>query len=447
MTALPATLTGLQHALALGQLSQQESLSAQRQRLKNLDPIYHCVVRVMDEAADNGGGKATQANKPQALAGIGLAHKDIFNTAGRAPGLGHDRGRSVPGLAAALAIQQLQNAGASQLATVVMAEYACGATSDNPHFPSCINPLNSAAVVGGSSSGSAVAVASEIAYGAMGTDTAGSVRIPAATCGLIGLKTTHRMINQEGVYPLAPSLDSIGLLTRSAADARQLLDAFMLGGTSRPSQPDPRLKAWIPSAGVHDSVAVALIELADAYDITERTQLLPEHKLLTALSEILLHHEAAETHQRELLNSTLSASVQAVALPGLVIPLHWYQAAVQDRSLRARAFFNAHLKDHDILMLPALPQPVPNWSAVTPGNNDFDVRQLLGLHNFMGWVNYLGFPSLVMPIASDARGLPISAQFIARPYEERTLLAFAEGLEIKRFGNSGITRHFSNLQS
>jgi Asp-tRNA(Asn)/Glu-tRNA(Gln) amidotransferase A subunit family amidase len=447
MTVLPATLTGLQRALALGQLSQQESLSAQRQRLKNLDPIYHCVVQVMDEAADNGGGKAAPVGKSQALAGIGLAHKDIFNTAGRAPGVGHDRGRSAPGLAAASAIQQLQNAGASHLASVVMAEFACGATGDNPHFPRCINPLNKAAVVGGSSSGSAVAVASEIAYGAMGTDTAGSVRIPAATCGLLGLKTTHGLISQEGVHPLAPSLDSVGLLTRSAADARQLLDALTLGSSERPNLQKPRLKAWIPEAGLHDSVASALTALANDCNVTQRISQLAEHRLLTSLSEILLHHEAATTHQSGLLNNTLSASVQAVALPGLVMPLGWYQAAVRDRGLRARAFFNAHLKEHDILMLPALPQPVPDWSAVTPGSTEFDVKQLLSLHSFMGWVNYLGFPSLVMPIASDARGLPICAQFIARPFEERTLLAFADGLEIKRFGHSGITRHFSHLQS
>ncbi|MDO9279058.1 MAG: amidase [Polaromonas sp.] len=447
MTSLPATLTGLQHALALGRLSQQESLSAQRQRLKNLDLRYHCVVKVMDEAADNGGGKAAPVGKPQALAGIGLVHKDIFNTAGRAPGLGHDHGRPVPDLAAASAVQQLQKAGASQLASVVMAEYACGATGDNPHFVRCINPLNPAAVVGGSSSGSAVAVASEIAYGALGTDTAGSVRIPAATCGLLGLKTTHGLISQDGVHPLAPSLDSVGLLARSAADARQLLEALTLAGSARPALTEPRLKAWIPETGLHDSVAAALTALADDCGVTQHISQLAEHRQLTALSEIVLHHEAATTHQSGLLNNTLSASVQAVALPGLVMPLDWYQAAVRDRGPRARAFFNAHLKDHDILMLPALPQPVPDWSAVTPGSPEFDVKQLLSLHSFMGWVNYLGFPSLVMPIASDARGLPICAQFIARPFEERTLLAFADGLEIKRFGISGITRHFSHLQS
>lgn len=443
MTLLPATLTGLQQALALGQLSKQESLSAQRQRLENLDPIYHCVVHAMKESSHD--SAVPQTVRPQPLAGIGLAHKDIFDTADRAPGLGRDNGRALPGLAAATAVQRLQNAGASQLATVMMAEYACGATGENPHFSRCINPLNAAAVVGGSSSGSAVAVASEIAYGALGTDTAGSVRIPAATCGLLGLKTTHRQISQEGVNPLAPSLDSVGLLARSAADAQQLWEALLPGSRSRASLLQPRLKAWLPETGLHDSIATALVELADACGITQRTPQLPEHGLLTALSEIVLHHEAAATHHNGLLDNSLSASVQAVALPGLVIPLEWYQAAVRDRSQRARAFFNAHLTEHDILMLPALPQPIPDWSVVSSGSNDFDVKQLLGLHRFMGWVNYLGFPSLVMPIASDARGLPISAQFIARPNEERTLLAFAAGLEIKHFGSNGITRHFSNL--
>jgi aspartyl-tRNA(Asn)/glutamyl-tRNA(Gln) amidotransferase subunit A len=136
-----------------------------------------------------------------------------------------------------------------------------------------------------------------------------------------------------------------------------------------------------------------------------------------------------------------------VALPGLVIPSNWYYAALRDRARQATAFFEAHLRQHDLLMLPALPLPLPDWPSVTVGDPDFDVRQLLALYVYMGFVNYLGFPSLTIPIASDARGQPISAQFIARPYEEKTLLAFAARVEHERFGQDGFTRRFIQRHS
>jgi len=438
MMDLPATLTGLQRALSVGELSQHQAIQAQRERLLRLETQFHCVVQLFEEA--NRPRDDTRTGK---LAGVGLAHKDIFDTTDRSPGLGHDRGTLAKGLRAAPAIARLQQAGTSELAALSMAEYACGATGDNSRLARCLNPLNAQAAVGGSSSGSAAAVASEMAYGSLGTDTAGSVRIPAATCALLGLKTTHGLISTKGVFPLAPSLDSVGLLTRSAADAEQLLEALVDENQLRPAARQPRLKAWLPEAGLHASVADALEQLAVEYAVEQRVAHVTEHRLLTSLSEIVLHHETAATHRAALLEGTVSSQVEAVALLGLVLPQPWYHAALRDRSKRARAFVSEHLQGNDILMLPALPQPVPDWTRVSVGNPDFDVRQLLALHSFMGFVNYLGFPSLVIPIARDERGMPISAQFIARPYHERTLLTFAGRLELQRFGNNGFTRYFS----
>lgn len=433
---LPATLTGLQRALRAGELSQHQAILAQRERLLRLDTKFQCTVQICESVSDD-----TRTGK---LAGVGLAHKDIFDTADRSPGLGHDRGTPVKGLRAAPAIARLEQAGASQLAALSMAEFACGATGDNRRFTRCLNPINVEAAVGGSSSGSAAAVACEMAYGALGTDTAGSVRIPAATCALLGLKTTHGLISTKGVFPLAPSLDSVGCLTRSAADAEELLLALVDKNQLRLAAGQPRLKAWIPEIGLHASVAYALEQLAVECAVQRRVAQLAEHSLLTLLAEIVLHHEAAATHREALLETTVAPQMEAVALPGMVIPEPWYQAALRDRSRRAKAFANEHFVDADILMLPALPQPVPNWTRVSVGNPDFDVRQLLALHGFMGFVNYLGFPSVVIPIANDERGMPISAQFIARPYQERTLLSFAGRLEVQRFGNNGFTRYFSH---
>lgn len=435
MTELPPTLVGLQQALERRELSHDEAIAAQRQRLERLDSRFHAVVQMLP-------APASRSNKGR-LAGVGLAHKDIFNTLGRKPGAGHDRGSASPGLRPAPAIARLAAHGASDLAALSMAPYACGATGDNSRFRRCVNPLRAEAVVGGSSSGSAVAVAAQMAYGSLGTDTAGSVRIPAATCGVLGLKITHGLIATDGVYPLAPSLDSVGLLTRSAADAMQILQAVAGSDQPRPlALASARVKAWIPDADLHDSVARALEAFADACQAVTRIRQWKGHNALTQLAEIVLHVESARIHRQALLDAGCAPAVEAVALGGLVIPRQWHDAALADRARRTREFVAQHLLEHDVFMAPALPDPIPDWTDVTPGHAAFNARRLLGLHRYMSFVNYLGLPSLVMPVAKDARGMPISVQLVARPFHENLLLGFAHRLELRLFGEYGLTQQF-----
>ncbi len=439
MHDLPATLKGMQHAVTRRSISPQEAIRLQHQRFKDKDSEYHSVIHML---ADD----VPPDQMPRGvLSGIGLAHKDIFNTTGRKPGVGHDAGILSHGLPPAPAISRLQAGGASSLATLAMAEYACGATGENASFECCINPLNANAAVGGSSSGSAVAVAAGMAYGSMGTDTAGSVRIPAATCGVLGLKTTHGLVPLDGVYPLAPSLDSVGILARSAPDAQQLLALVANEGLLRdPKAATLRVKGWLPVNSLHADVAAALEDFMRESGASIVMEALPEHQTLTRLAEIVMHTEAAATHREALLACTLSPSVEAVALAGLVIPPDWYRAALADRSRHAQLFVAEHLQSHDLLLLPALPQPIPDWATVATDSPGFDVKQLLALHSYMGFVNYLGFPSAVFPIARDARGLPISVQVLARPFHEADLLAFAEQVELRRFGVNGFTEQFLN---
>ena len=127
-----------------------------------------------------------------------LAHKDAFDTGLHAPRLGGPRATGEPRPAASV-LRRLAGHGALNLGALAMAEHACGATAENPHAPTLMNPLDSAAAVGGSSSGSAVAVAAGLCPASLGTDTAGSVRMPAATCGLIGLKPTPGRLSAQGV--------------------------------------------------------------------------------------------------------------------------------------------------------------------------------------------------------------------------------------------------------
>lgn len=439
MHELPATLTRLQHLIAGGDMSAIEATGLQRRRLQALDKNLHAVIHILPDEDVTGHAPSGP------LAGVGLAHKDIFQTSNRRPGAGHNAGSASPGLKPATAISRLEAAGASTIASLAMAEYACGATGDNRAFARSVNPLNAEAAVGGSSSGSAVAVASGMAYGSLGTDTAGSVRIPAATCALVGLKTTHGLVPLDGVHPLAPSLDSVGILARSAADAHQLLVHAVDDGLLRPATKTALcVKAWLPAAGLHADVAAALEDFMAESGASQWLTALPQHQTLTRLAEIVMHTEAATTHRKALLGCTLSPSVEAVALAGLVIPKAWYDAALADRGRQAQLFVHEHLKTHDLLLLPALPQPVPDWHQVVTDSAGFDVKQLLALHSYMGFVNYLGFPSIVFPIARDTRGLPISVQVLARPFHEADLLAFAEKAELRRFGVHGFTEPFLN---
>lgn len=437
MADLPDTLTGLQRALARGEWSVPAALDAQRARLFQHGGDTHCVVEHLPgSAADTGKSSG-------ALAGITLAHKDIFNLAGRRAGLGRDRGTADAGLPAASAVARLTRQGATQFATLAMAEYACGATGANPHFPRCINPLQAQAVVGGSSSGSAVAVAAGLTYGSLGTDTAGSVRIPAATCGVLGLKTTHGRVPRDGVFPVAPNLDSVGILTRSAADARQLLDVLapLPEWDHVPDRP-LRLRAWVPGQGADAQVISALTNLLAEWEVTQRLDDWPEFEAVSRRAETVLYAEAAQTHRVALHEATAAPSVRDIALPGAVLPPTWSARALAERCYWAQRFVQDQLADCDLFLLPALADPVPDWATVTPGHAGFDARSLQCLYRYMGFVNYLGLPAIVLPIAADARGMPISVQLVARPHHEHTLLAFAEAVQRDRFGGSSFTSHF-----
>lgn len=439
MAELPDTLTGLQRALARGEWSVPAALAAQRQRLLQRGEDTGCVVENLP-APD-----AQEDSATGILAGIGLAHKDIFDLAGRRPGLGRDQGAPSPGLPPASAVERLARQGATQFATLAMAEYACGATGANPHFAPCINPLRAQAVVGGSSSGSAVAVAAGLTYGSLGTDTAGSVRIPAATCGVLGLKTTHGRVSRQGVFPLAPSLDSVGLLTRCAADARTLLDVIAPSLSSEQDRVPARslrLRAWIPGTGVDTQVVAALEGLLEQWDLVQRMDEWPDHPAVSRRAETLLYAEAGHTHLAALRDRSAAPAVRDIALPGVVLPPDWVARARAERGAWAQHFVQTQLADYDLFVLPALADPVPDWTWVTPGEAGYDARWLQGLYRYMGFVNYLGLPAIVLPIAMDARSMPISVQLIARPHQEHNLLDFAEAVQRERFGGDTFMRHF-----
>ena len=419
MLELPAHMTKLQSDIRAGLVSAQDALRAQVDHGRALNTLFPCVVEELAVSAPGDGP----------LAGIALAHKDIFQRPDHLPGCGLGPGLQQAGVAPAAALDALQRAGASQWATLVMTPHACGATSQNPYFSPCINPLDADAAVGGSSSGCAVAVAAGMVYASLGTDTAGSVRIPAATCGLLGLKTTHGAVSTQGCAPLAPSLDSIGILSRYAQDARQILAALCPHLPSKETPHAPRCRLWIPANRLAPELAQAMRAWAGQLqgDVTP-VDMSEEFELLSRHAQRVLLYETARTHHATLLNGTAEPGVKALGLMGLGLPHAWYQDSIQVRAGLLQDFVQRHFNDAQFLILPTLAGCVPDWQTVAVGHTRFQRAELLDLHHYMGFVNYLGLPSLNLPIAHDARGRPVSVQVLARPFAEHQLLDLADNL-------------------
>lgn len=410
-------MTQLQENIRAGNVSAQDALLAQVKRGQSLNTKFPCVVDELPLASHHDGP----------LAGIALAHKDIFQLNDRAPGCGVGMGLMHKSMPPATAILALQQAGASQWATLVMAPHACGATSQNTHFARCINPTDADAAVGGSSSGSAVAVAAGMSYAALGTDTAGSVRIPAATCGLMGLKTTHGAISNLGCAPLAPSLDSVGILSRFPQDAREIWAALCPQIPRLLAQQSINCQVWLPEKGVTPSVAQAIRTWTSKLDAPVRNIKMDESfDLLNRHAQRVLFYETAQTHHAALKEGIVEPSVQSIGLLGLGLPQSWYEESIQSRPILLQDFVNRHFGKADFLIMPSLADTVPDWQTVEIGHPSFDRKALFAMHRYMGFVNYLGLPSLNLPIGRDARGRAICVQVLARPYAEHQLLNFAE---------------------
>ena len=375
----------------------------------------HCVVSAWPHAQPASQGP---------LAGMALAHKDIFDLPGRAPGLGVDEGRPDPARRRATALEQLAQAGAVQWGALAMAPHACGATGQNPHFARVINPIDPQSAIGGSSSGCAAAVAAGLSEFSLGTDTAGSVRIPAATCGLLGLKTTHGLIDTAGCAPLAPSLDSIGVLGRGVSAVQAALAVLAPDLAPADAHAPTRVCAWWPASGLDAPVAQALqhwchTHHAQALDLADTVADLSIH------AQRVLCHEVGQTHRTALLEGRADPAVEALGWLGLAMPRAWYDESIALRGTWTARFVAQVFDQAEVLVLPALPRLVPDWDVVQVGEARFDPRQLLALHQFMGFINYLGLPALYLPIGRDVQGRPIGLQLVGRPFAEHRLLALA----------------------
>ena len=427
-TQLPNTIAGLRRLLQRGDLSARDSLRLQVEQFTARKKVTHAVTQAL-----NVDFSSIDQTKP--LSGIALAHKDIFDLKDRLPGLGRDRGSEHAGVLPAAAIQTLEDAGAVNLGALTMAEDACAATGQTANLPASVNPIDPALAVGGSSSGSAVAVASGMVYASLGTDTAGSVRIPAMTCGVMGLKTTHGLIDRQGMTLLAPSLDSIGVLARNVQD---------LGAVMRVLAPQLawdvgalRTGYWCDGAQMSDSVGQVVRSVMRRFgqlslDISSHEQ------RASVLQQLVMAYEVGQSHRARIAEQTACQQVVSLGTFGLSIPEPWWSQALSRRASYLTDFMAQAFKQVDVLLAVLQVESLPGVDEVYLGESNFKAAKLLALHRYSGWVNYLGLPSLAMPVGVDDLGRTVSIQLVGKPFHEPQLLAVGAQIQQEIHGEQGI---------
>ena len=382
--------------------------------------------------------------------GIPVAFKDLFATRGVRTTAGSKVYENYLPEIDATVVEKLLAVGAVPLGKLNMHELAYGITSANPHFGAVSNPWNRQHSPGGSSGGSGAAVAAEMVFMAMGTDTGGSIRIPASFCGTVGLKPTYGRVSRFGVLPLGYSLDHVGPLGRSVRDAALGLNVIAGHDPLDPTSSRRPVVDYVPGPdctigrvriGVPDSfffdrldgeVEAAVrggLARAESLGAEIRPVRLPDMEALNAIARIILLSEAsavAEPYPQD--RSLYGADVRALLDQGRLVPATDYINAQRLRR-RIRREFDRVWKEVDCLITPATPIPAPRIGDTTVrlGGREEDVR--LAATRLVRPVNALGYPALSLPCGLSAAGLPVGMQIIGPAFEEALVLRVGAALE------------------
>ncbi len=377
------------------------------------------------------------------LHGIPFALKDLYETVGvRTTAASRIRENFVP-VADARVVTLLRQAGMVLLGKLNLHEWALGATNINEYFPSVKNPWDSARMTGGSSGGSGAALAAGMCLGSLGSDTGGSIRIPASLCGITGLKPTYGRVSLRGVVPLSWSLDHAGPMARSALDCAQILqaiagfdaldpgsvDAPVPDYTTRLSSNLNGVRVGVPRNFFFDDQAVAP-EVARAVmaAVTELRLLgaqvravdVPDVEHAARANGVILVADAAAYHETDLKEHSdeIGSGVLARLQAGASVPGTAYALARRTQS-EFKAALAGLFSDIDLLVVPSTPTaapPLPNGDTTTT---------TFALTRHTGPFNLAGVPALSAPCGFTEEGLPVGMMIVGRPWEEGLVLRAA----------------------
>jgi len=384
---------------------------------------------------------------PGPLAGVPFAVKNLYDVAGLTTLAGSAINADDPPAALdAAAVSRLATSGAVLLGALNMDEYAFGFTTENSHYGPVRNPHATGRIAGGSSGGSAAAVAAGLVALSLGSDTNGSIRVPAALCGVFGLKPTYGRLSRRGLFPFSASLDHAGPFARGVADLAQAYDALQGEDPADPAQaPRPvepvaaglndgvgDLRIAVAGGHFHDNAGAgartALARAADAVGARETVDL-PEAARARAAAAIITYAEAGNLHLHRVRAraDALDPLIRDRLIAGALTPANWLLQAQ-----RFRAWFRTQVlalfARHDVLLAPATPDVASPIGAETIRINGVDLPARATAGILTQPLTLIGLPVCVVPVP-DVAALPLGVQIIAPPWHEDQALRVAAALE------------------
>jgi aspartyl-tRNA(Asn)/glutamyl-tRNA(Gln) amidotransferase subunit A len=337
----------------------------------------------------------------------------------------------------------MEAAGAIQVGTLNMVEFAAGGTGHNDHFGNCLNPWNPSHSPGGSSSGAGAAVAARMIHGALGSDTGGSVRLPAMMCGIVGLKPSYGLISRYGVMPRSWTTDSVGPLTRTVRDCARIThvisghdprDPFTTSlsvpNYERHIEEDVRqLRLGVPTNYFYDNLSEemrsgvqASLEVFRALGVELVEVEVPDLDLAYTLAQVSLRAEASSIHEGWLRTrrQDYSVGVRSEVEAGLLIPAVRYLESQRMRSPILANLMTKTFNKVDVLHAPVLDRPAPRMDDVDPNEPTRAAEIMRTIARLTRPISYMGLCSLAVP-CGFSNGLPLGFQLIGRPYGEARL--------------------------
>lgn len=436
-------------AIALGELSPLSLVQAHLERIERLDGQLNSFITLLADSALERARNLEQAlkagAKPGPLYGIPLAVKDLYETRGVCTTSGSKFFADYIPEADAAVVQKLEQAGAIMLGKLNMHEIALGVTNVNPHYGDARNPWDVQRVSGGSSGGSAVALAARLCMGSLGSDTGGSIRIPSSLCGVVGLKPTHGRVSLRGVMPLSWNLDHAGPMARHVEDVAILLQVIAGYDPEDPYSVNVPVDDYL--LHLRDGIRGWRVALAEdeffnrvdaevAHLVRQAAQVfadlgaqivpaaLPGAHAAAQANGMMTISDAAALHAERMSERPHDFGVDVLTRlnMGKDLTLKDYIQCRRTQTI-ARRQFERFFENYDILLTPTTPVAAPLLQGPDA------VEQARVLTRFTSLFNLTGLPALSLPCGFTAAGLPVGLQLITSPWAEARLLQAAHAYE------------------
>lgn len=449
------TIRDLAARIQAREISPVEVTRAQLERITRLDHTLNTYVTLLSERALHEARTAEeeimQGRYRGPFHGVPIAPKDLFESAGVKTTAGSLLLKDYVPARDATVLARLRQQGAIVLGKLNLHEFAYGATGVNPHYGTSKNPWGLDRAPGGSSSGSGVAVAAGLAYGSLGTDTGGSVRIPASFCGIVGLKPTYGRCSRAGIIPLAWSLDHPGPMARSVADAALMLTAIAGHDPRDPTtvrQPVPDytqgltgdlegVRVGLPRPLFLDDLdpeveAALKVAMRELEHLGARMQIvsIPQMRRAALMSTVIIAAEGAAYHLEHLRTqaSQLGPDVGSRLKLGALLPAWAYFKAQRLREALRRELAEA-MTQVDVLLTPTVAIEAPTIEQCTVRPEAPLSPVLFQIPLLTRPFNLTGNPVISVPCGFTFSGLPIGMQIVGKPFDEAMMLRVAHAYE------------------